>query len=185
MVYGSVVAAIMLPSAEWLAISCCLTHTHTHTGRTGQGRRGTVVVFDYYEAHSHPNSLTLSSRLSRNNFKSLYYTPPNGHCRPKSAATTKSVTVALLHTFPEVYSYSISSSLAFVLDASLWNLCSCLWSHFFLNLQSTGGVPTSAEKSCCFRKIFSGIQYYTGHQYYVISTEIMESQLRYHLSHVL
>ncbi len=158
------------------------THTHKHwKNRAGQE----TVVSDYHEAHSHPNSLTLSSRLSRNNFKCLHYTPPNGHCNPKSTTTTKSITVTLLRTFPEVYSYSTSSSLSFVLDASLWNLPSYLWNHFFLNLQSTGGVLTPAEKNCSFRRIFSGIQYYTGHRYYVISTEIMESQLRYHLSHVL
>lgn len=32
-----------------------------------------------------------------------YYTPPNGHGSPASSTATKSVTVTLMHTFPEAY----------------------------------------------------------------------------------
>lgn len=46
-----------------------------------------------------------------------------------------------------------------------------------LNLYSTVSVPTPAEKKQhAAAKMFSRIQFYAGHQHYVISTEIMEFQ---------
>lgn len=81
-IYTDYVIILRRAQSDWPSAAVWHTykHTHKHRRKTGQGRRGTALVSYYFAAHSHPNFLTLSSRLSRQNNHQDYCTPPQNQC---------------------------------------------------------------------------------------------------------
>lgn len=164
-----------------------LSGIHTHRERTGQGRRGTGVVSDYYEAHP-TQTLSPSHQDSQGTILSVFPTPHPINTAVQSLKLQQNLLQNQLWC-THFQKYCLFTSNLFLLLSFFCSGCFFFlkfkWNQLFLNLQSISGVPTPAQRTCCLRKIFRAMQYYTGHQYYVISSEIMESLLRYHLSHVL